>query len=655
MKKVFTLVLAMTLVITSFAQVKSVSKKSALTKAEKTYTFTGFEERDYANVPLNPKGMMTTPEQTELAFTAYDWQSNAGPRNYTAVWPDGFAVMCYTLATDQSFSDRGTGLAWFDPAVGEWQFNEGRSESVKTGFGSISRYKENGLVIAAHTATDCRIFIVEDFRNDPTQSFSDGIVLPTATGVDPCWPVVQCSGPNLDIIHVLCTNSGAKITPPDSAGEDPIIYYCYKDGEWTHQYEVLPSLDADHLSDGGSNITYFLDYDPAKPNRVGFIINNAWSDGKAVISEDNGETWNERVFYQHPGINEAYTADALAFMYPRWTDACFDSNDNLHLVYAYNGANEGAGSDGYYPSVGGIGYWSEILPKNDSCVGGIGEVGGPFIMDSTYISQDIYGTSEYWSDQTHSPLPEYVGDLVIVDDDGNVLGWDASEGNFPSSNTLSWQEHGSYNSGKTDFCTMYYDKATDRVFAFWSMIAGNATDMYVCSENNKYYYRLFGNISVNGGRTWEGTFQVITDFMAIYDEMVYGQVIPYVYTDEEGDYLWLCYQNDQIAGAYVMNSDNGEDPDPDDNYYRAVKIHVNYMWDDVEENTVEVPTTMKVYPNPANGTFTMDLNQASDVNIFNVAGQLVKTYKNVKNLNVNLEAGVYFVQAGNQTQKVVVL
>lgn len=655
MKKVFTLILAMTIVITGFAQVKSVSRKSMTTKAEKAYTLTGFEERDYANVVFTPRSMMTAPEETELAFTAYDWQSNAGPRNFTAVWPDGFAVMAYTLATQATFGDRGTGLAWFDPAVGEWGFNDTRSENVKTGFGSIARYKDNGLVIAAHTASDLRIFIVEDFRDDPSQNFGDGIVLPVTTGVDPCWPVVQCSGENLDIIHVLCTNSGAKITPPDSPGEDPIIYYCYQDGTWTHQYEVLPSLDADHLSDGGSNLTYFIDYDPAKPNRVGFVINNAWSDGKAVISEDNGETWSERVFFQHPGVNEAYTTESLAFMYPRWTDVAFDNDDNMHVVYAFNGANEGAGSDGYYPGVGGIGYWSEILPKNDSCVGGIGNYGEPFIMDSTYLYQDIYATSEYWSDQSHSPLPEYIGDLVIVDDDGNVLGWDATEGNFPNSSNLDWKEHGSYNSGKTDFCTMHYDKETNKIFAFWSMIAGDGDQMYVCAENTKYYYRLFCNISVDGGRTWEGINQVLTDFMLVFSEMVYPQVIPYLYRDDEGDYLWLCYQNDGRAGAYVMSSDNGEDPEPEDNFYHAVKVYVNYMWDNVEDNNVVAPaTTMTVYPNPAQGSFNLSLNNESDVNIFNAVGQLVKTYKSVKNLNVELEAGIYYVQAGNQTQKVVV-
>ena len=644
MKKVFTLVLAMAMVITSFAQVKSVSRKSVKFEPAQAKVVTGMEERDAANLPLAPRNILVDNEVVELSPTTYDWQSNMAARNFTAVWPDGYAVMCYTQATDASYSDRGTGLAIWDPAVGEWEYTAARVEGVKTGFGSISRYGENGLVVAAHTSSDCRIFIVEDFRQG-NRDFGQGIVLPT-TGedgrtYDPCWPIVQCSGANLDIIHIMTTEY--TLTEPYS---NALLYSRYENGTFTVVHRILPNLDRNNLSDGGSNITYFMLYDPQHPNRVSFILNNAWSDGKLVISEDNGETWTDRVFFQHPGINETY---ASSFLYPRWTGAAFDNDDNLCLVYEYNGSTGEPGSGSYYPGMGGVAYWSEVLPKNEMCLGGIGNVGEPFILDTTYLSQDIYESEWYWSDANHEPLPEYFGELEIVDDEGNVLPRDASEGYWPDNGT--WSDHGSYNGGKAAFASMFLDKNTNITYAFWSQIAGDEETMYWDSDNAQHYLRIFCNVSANGGRTWEGTQQVVTDFMNQFDEMVYGQVIPYLYNDADGDYLWYCYQLDGNTGTYVQD----DDANPDDNMYAAVKVYLSNMWDDVEENTVEVPTTMKVYPNPANGTFTMDLNQESDVNIFNVAGQLVKTYKNVKSLNVNLEAGVYFVQAGSQTQKVVVL
>ena len=642
MKKVFTIVLVMAMAITSFAQVKSVSRKSVKAEPAQTMQAKGFEELnmpDYAPI----RSIMTDPSVEELSYSYYDWQSNMGPRNYTAVWPDGFAVMCFTQSTNQNSTDRGTGLAIWDPAVGEWEFTESHAEDFsslptaeqKTGFGSISRYKENGLVIAAHSANYCHLFFCEDFRNG-SRDFSTVVTLPNNLG--PTWPVVQCSGENLDIVHVLATKYNG--TTPYG---DPIYYWRYQNGEWTASDVMLEALDENHVSDGGSNITYFMQYDPEKPNRVAFILNNAWSDCKAVISEDNGATWSERVFWQHPGIDITYED---WFFYPRWTNASFDGNDKLHVVYEYNGTTGEPGSGSYYPAIGGIGYWSEILPKNAMCLGGIGEVGQPFIMDTTYLMQDIYQSEWYWSDANHDPLPEYIGELEIVDEDGQVLPRDSEEGYWVDNST--WGDHGSYNGGKAEFATMHYDKATDRIFAFWSMEAGDEASVGWSSDLGQHYLRLFGNVSLDGGNTWEGTKAIITSFEYSYEEMVYDQVIPYVYTDNGGDYLWVLCQMDGEPGTCVQSDESVWD----NNRYAAAKVYVDFF--DVDENPMTVAQMISVYPNPAQGSFNVNLNNESNVNIYNTVGQLVKTYNNVRELKVNLEPGVYFVNAGNETVKVVV-
>ena len=632
MKKIFTLALVLAMAITSFAQVKSMSRKSVKAEPKQAVTFTGMEARDQVLPVSLSRNIMTAPEEEELSFTSYDWQSNMGARNFTAVWPDGFAVMCYTQATESSFGDRGTGLAIWDPAVGEWEYTEARVEGIKTGFGSIARYKENGLVVAAHSATECHIFFCEDFRNG-SRDFSDYVTLPN--DMEPTWPVIQCSGANLDIVHVLATQYSAT-TPYSSA----LRYYRYENGAFTAQDVIIPYLDETNVSDGGSNITYFMLYDPAKPNRVSFILNNAWSDGKLVISEDNGATWGERVFFQHPGINDTYES---WFFYPRWTGAEFDANDNLHIVYEYNGTTGEPGSGSYYPAIGGIGYWSEILPKNELCIGGIGAVGGPFIMDTTYIMEDLYQSEWYWSDALHDPLPEYIGELELIDALGNVVPRDG-EGYWPNSEL--WGEHGAYNGGKAAFASMHMDG--NRIFAFWSQIAGDSESMYF--DGTSHFLRIFCNMSDDGGQTWYGTKQVLTDIINMYDEMTYGQLIPYLYSDNEGEYLWYCYQNDGAPGTYVQS----DEEDYSDNFYRAVKVYLNYMMDDVEENPMTVAPMINIFPNPANGSFNVTLNNESNVNIYNTVGQLVKTYNNVTEVSVNLESGVYFVNAGNQTVKVVV-
>lgn len=639
MRKVFTLVLVMAIAMTSFAQVKSISRKSVKAEPVQTQSYKGFEYLNIQN--FAPTRSILSSEEVELSQTYYDWQSNMGPRNFTAVWPDGFAVMCYTQSTNQASSDRGTGLAIWDPAVGEWEFTESHAEDFsslptaeqKTGFGSISRYKENGLVIAAHSANYCHLFFCEDFRNG-SRDFSTVVTLPNE--LEPTWPVVQCSGENLDIVHVVAT----QYTSTDPI-DDALRYYRYENGTFTANAELLEAFDANHMTGGGSNICYFMLYDPAKPNRVSIILNNDWSDSKAIISEDNGATWSERVFWQHPGINESY---ASWFFYPRWTNAEFDADDNLHIVYEYNGNNGDPGNGSYYPAIGGIGYWSEILPKNEMCLGGIGNVGEPFIMDTTYLIQDIYGSEWYWNDANHDPLPEYIGELEIVDNQGNVLPRESTEGNLP--NNEKWSEHGSYNCGKAAFATFHMDGP--KIYAFWAMICGDSESLYYNSSVSLHYLRLFGNMSADGGQTWEGTTQLLTDIINLYDEMVYCQVIPYVYTDADGDYLWLCYQNDQEAGTCVQEDESVWD----NNFYRAVKVYAHDL--SVGETPMTVATTMNVYPNPAQGSFRVQLNQAANVNIYNTVGQLVKTYNNVQDINVALESGIYFVNAGDQTMKVVV-
>ena len=640
MKKVFTFVLAMTIVITSFAQIKSVSRNAYKPEVAQKMTYTGFEERDFADFPAATRAITTAPEETELSFTLYDWQTNAAARNFTAVWPDGFAVMCFTQATVSGYTDRGTGLAIWDPEVGEWEYTDSRVENVKTGFGAISRWGQNGLVVAAHTADECKLFFCEDFRNG-SRDFSTVVTLPN--DLEPTWPSVQCSGPNLDIVHVLASQYSA--TDPF---EDAIRYYRYENGAFTVQDQLLEPLNYDHMGGGGSNITCFLPYDPAKPNRVSFVVNDAWVDGKVVISEDNGATWSERVFYQHPGIHTTF-GDDESFHYPRWSAAAYDANDNLNIVYEWNGSTGEPGSGSYYPTVGGIGFWSETLPKNEMCIGGIGEVGQPFIMDSCYMNSDLYYSEWYWSDALHDPLPEYFGELQILDADGYaVVPYD---GELPEEYIwvdLSDKAHGAYNNGIAAFPSFVMDG--NKIYAFWSMICGSA-ESGTFYENALNFLRLFACSSDDGGRTWSTPVHLLTDFMTSYNEMVYGQVIPYVYRDDEGDYLWYLYQVDGYQGTFVQ----GDDPDGSDNFYSAVKVYIDFIYDGVEENNVVAPaTTLKVYPNPAQGSFHMELNQESDVNIYNVAGQLVKTYKNVKNLNVDLEAGIYFVKAGNETQKVVV-
>lgn len=69
-------------------------------------------------------------------------------------------------------------------------------------------------------------------------------------------------------------------------------------------------------------------------------------------------------------------------------------------------------------------------------------------------------------------------------------------------------------------------------------------------------------------------------------------------------------------------------------------------------------TSVKVYPNPNNGVFTVTTPVASNMEVINVLGSVVYTSKvNAGNNNVNLNgltAGTYFVKVNNQVTRVIV-
>lgn len=250
----------MAIALVGHAQVKSISKNSVpMVPMTAQKAVTGLENIK-ATSPASVQTGNREEEPIDIGQTYYDWQSNMASRNFTAVWPDGFAAMAWTTSTQTDFSDRGTGIATFDPTTGKWSYCEGRVEPVKTDFGSISRYKQNGLVVAAHTSTDVIIYINEDFRNGGT-TWTE-VALPNDSH-HPCWPVVQCSGTDNDIIHLLYTDKGATSPYPD-----PLLYSRYQDGQWAVEHQILPYMDENYISDGNANIAYFMPYDPAKPYRV---------------------------------------------------------------------------------------------------------------------------------------------------------------------------------------------------------------------------------------------------------------------------------------------------------------------------------------------------------------------------------------------------
>ena len=639
MKKVFTLILALTVVFAGFAQVKHVSKNDAVNKKVATMKVTKGLEEGLSNVQVEPNMLRT---DGELDYSTYDWQTNAGAINRTIVWPDGKVNFAYTYASlTKAFDDRGTAIGTYDSNTDTWIPLESRVETEKTGFGSIARFGDNGIVVAAHTADECGIWIIEDKDNIPAGTLA--CTLRLNNDMQPTWPVVMTSGAHRDIIHVLATHY--------SAAGNPMYYYRSSDGgvNWDKEDVVIPFLSSTYFSDWGSNIAYWME--TTEDNCLAFVVNNAWSDCMVVYSYDDGETWENKVFWHHPGINTTFDN---SFFYPRWTSAQWGPEGELCLVYEFNGSTGEPGSGSYYPGIGGVAFWGEKMPYYGETVAYDPDPtnpapptpGQPFIMDTAYIYNDIYASWWLWSDATHEMWPEYFGYLPALLEDGQP---EPDPYNVQEFNIEDRSLHGAYNSGCVAMPVLCKVPGSDFDFvAVWSAMDENNVDEN--SSDGNFYYKLFASYSADGGRTWTPQMQLTTDFMYTTTEFVYTQAAVV------GTTLVIAAQADPETGTFVQSDESNAG----NNLYQGLTFELNDLWPSVGVGVPEVNhnTHMSLYPNPAVDQLNVTLSQNADIVIFNIMGQTVMNvegHAGANSLNISeLNAGVYFISAGSDTQKVIV-
>ena len=643
MKKLFTFALVLLVATAGYSQVRQqrASKKDAVSATK--YVTRGMES--FENVQSQPN---MTRSEGELDYSTYDWQSNDGARTWTIVWPDGKVNFAYTIAGDASFSDRGTGIGTYDYNNDLWTPLGGRIENEKTGFGSIARYKENGIVIAAHTASQCGVYIVEDKDNMEVGGAQTMTKLENSN--EPTWPVVMTSGADRDIIHVVATGYN----------DNMMYYFRSTDGgeSWDKENVILPYMSANDGIDWNSNCCYFME--TTEDNCLALVVNNAWSDGMVIYSYDDGETWERKVFYHHPGPFTTFDSDAGEwFFYPRWTSAQWGTNGALCLAYEFNATTGEPGSGSYYPSLGGVAFWSDDMPYNSDVLPTYGfdptnpnppTIGSKsFIMDSAYLFSDIYASWPFFADANHPDgmLPEYIGYLCPLDNEGQPEDpYLAEEFNLVASDAR--QLHGSYNSGICAFPVLAMVPGSNGydMVAVWSAMDENNMD------GTNYYYKLFAAYSADGGKTWQRQIQLTTDFMYELSECVYPQAVVM------GTTLVIAVQMDAGTGTYVQG--DATDTDASDNYYQGLTFELADLFPDVNIGVPEVShnTHMTLYPNPATDQLSVILSQNDEIVIYNIMGQKVMSMEGRAGANTisisSLNSGIYFVSAGSDTQKLIV-
>jgi hypothetical protein len=648
MKKLFTLALALLVVVGGYSQVRKVSVKDANMTAAQEITVTGNEI--YQNVGNLPN---MTRTDTELDYTFYDWQTNTAAKNLTMNFPDGCVGMAYVISTNEDHTDRGTNIAIYYPEEDEWKTSEGLIEDHKTGFGCAARYGENGIVVVSRNpqSSTCEVYLIEDKDNLPHGNLAPIFIMDGAH--NPHFPAVACTGPDHKHIHILVTGLN-EVT--EDGQTNPFYYIRSMDGGQTwSDFMTIEYLGRNYCPQYGSGQdAYFMENKGG--NRLDIVVNTRRGDGAVLTSLDEGETWTRTKFYHHPGIDVDF-GEGLGYCYPRWTSALWDNAGNLHVAYEIGGGTGDATSTSYYPGIGGVAYWNSAMPYRGATAPEFGcdpnnpmplIPGQPFIMDSAYIYYDIYRSWWLWGDAPHEMWDEFIGYVTPLDEYDQPLldPYQATEFNLYDNDMTN---HGHYNGGISEMPVLLTTPNNDLLVAVWMSMddhnyQGGAT-------NNLAFFKLFTRASMDGGNTWTPMLQLTADFMYQLSECAYPQAAI------TGNTLVLACQMDGEPDSFLIGS--GGDLTPDDNYYQAFTFDLTELfgYDGVEEDVIH-NTRMNLYPNPAVDQLNVTLSQNTGIVIYNIMGQAVMSIEGhvgINSINISqLNAGIYFVSAGSDTQKFIV-
>jgi hypothetical protein len=583
--------------------------------SEKAKAFTGGEELPSPTkivpntVNINRNGRNFNP--VTVGTTYYDLQTNGSVQNRLFRHSDGTVSAVWTMSeeSDGVWGDRGTGFNFFDGT--NWGSHPtSRIENGRTGWPSILGIKntsEKELVISHNTEMQ-RLHIAQRASIGSGPWANSQYVTPHAAGN--WWPRAAIGGTNNGTVHLI------SLTQPTSAYSNgqtgAILYSRSTDGgvNWDIEHVVIEGMGPDDYS-GFSADEYAI---AAKGNVVAIVVGNLTKDVFIVKSEDNGSTWTKTRVFAHPVGNTPWedfvTPDLDDDGEPDWIDVtdgtvsvAIDNNGKVHVAYGamqIQKAEEGVSNYFWRPFSSGIVYWNETMDATVTC------------------------------------LP-VIADLLDEDDDG-VLNITINNDTRPSYT----------NSGLVSMPSIAVS-ANNEIFVTYSGVVENSDN----GGSNQFFRNLFIVRSADNGQTWSRPINLTNDTEA---EAVYAFIEPSM----AGDVVRILVQMDDEPGITV----SGDEDAPRENemvYYSfpisdltfvagpdfgcIEKYDVDY---EASVKNIKFEQTVKLFPNPANGSATVNLNRNKagqvSVSVFNSMGMKVNEITqtvNAGNSNINLDLTAY--------------
>lgn len=211
--------------------------------------------------------------------------------------------------------------------------------------------------------------------------------------------------------------------------------------------------------------------------------------------------------------------------------------------------------------------------------------------------------------------------------------------------------------GATTINAMAYNPANGRLYFIMdydlkSLNLANPTGFNNCGELDGWAYSLAIN---NQGQAYVNKgYELYTLNLSNAETTLVGSMNLYLYPmsfDLKTGELFGVYSDEKIF--YVDPTDAKTtyvgDFGGDSDYYYITNLFMTYDWDAVNETEME---SVNVYPNPAQGQFTVEGNGL--MVITNILGQEVLRQEVEEKATIELPTGMYIVRLNNAISKVVV-
>lgn len=590
---------ALTLLISGAASAQTQSQKIILktpnhpVKLNSNILFT-----PEVNVPnIDNSSEMTQPTSTNrnleetVGITYWDAQSYGAMSSRIYANDLGEPVAHWLFSAQPTGnSDRGT--AQNVRVSGTWGNSNSRVEAARTGFPAAALLGDGTEIIISHN-TGANPWAIWMARKTPGGNTWTESAIPGPPGVRMLWPKIAIGGADKMTIHMIAITAPVGGTTGGVIYEGlngHLLYYKSTDGgiTWDKKYAIIPGIDNSRY-DGFSADSYTIDASGSSV-AIGIFRAYDWNDIFLYKSEDNGETWTDRLVRDFPDALEGYTPlpgvsyteadvmeidtlspDPLAVMTnDGFGSVLIDENGQAHVWFGrmYVIDNNFTDSSSFiYPGTNGIIYWKEDWGPNNS--------------------QIITGAFDY-------------------DGDGSINASNDQIAPYGGANISSFPVTGIAADGTIYLCYAALN------------------EQHISSENDELFRNLYLMKSTSNGDSWGNPIELtappyVDEAIVPFIECVWPSIPRNI-----GEKVWVLYQQDYLTGSNVW----GAHHPPAENAINWIEVDPM----DVPVKVLETPKpdhTMQLTlsPNPATSqtilTASFNGGRVAKIEIFDMMGSRV--------------------------------